>query len=139
MDRLLVKWETARHRIPKSLERKAATHTSVGILAYGSSDGAVHEALDRLSEQGFQLDYLRVRGFPFGDEVIEFLDQHDTVFVVEQNRDAQLRALLLVELADRGCASAEKLVSVLHYNGMPIPSSCVIDAVRERMSEEAAA
>lgn len=139
VDRLLVKWETARHKVPVAVERKAAGPTSIGILAYGSSDGAVNEALDRLAEQGYQLDYLRVRAFPFGDEVIRFLQQHDTVFVVEQNRDAQLRGMLLVELADQGCVTPEKLVPVLHYNGMPIPCICVVDAVSERLSEEAAA
>ena len=135
VDRLLTKWETARGLVPRALERKAEAPTRTGVLAYGSSDGAVNEALDRLGEQGIHLDYLRVRGFPFGDEVEQFLANHDTVFVVEQNRDAQLRSLLMIELE----VPAEKLVPVLHYNGMPIPSVCVVDAVRDHVREEVAA
>ncbi len=76
-----------------------------------------------------------MRGFPFGDEVAAFIAEHDTVFVVEQNRDAQLRALLMTELE----APAQKLVSVLHYNGMPIPSRAVARAVQAHLGEEAAA
>jgi 2-oxoglutarate ferredoxin oxidoreductase subunit alpha len=135
VDRLLTKWETARGLVPRALERKADAATRTGILAYGSSDGAVNEALDRLGEQGIHLDYLRIRGFPFGDEVERFVADHDTVFVVEQNRDAQLRSLLMIELE----VPAEQLVPVLHYNGMPIPSVSVVDAVREHVREEVAA
>ncbi|MEE4172672.1 MAG: 2-oxoacid:acceptor oxidoreductase subunit alpha [Xanthomonadales bacterium] len=135
VDRLLTKWETTRGLVPRALEREAGAATRTGILAYGSSDGAVNEALDRLAEEGMHLDYLRVRGFPFGVEVEQFLADHDTVFVVEQNRDAQLRSLLMIELE----VPAEKLVPVLHYNGMPIPSSCVVEAVRDHVREEVAA
>ena len=123
MDRLLVKWETARGIVPKPVLRKASQSTRFGVIAYGSSDGAVNEALDQLAEQGFQADYLRIRAFPFSDEVLEFLDQHDTIFVVEQNRDAQLRSLLIIETP----ADDENLVEVLHYNGMPIPSHYVVE------------
>lgn len=139
VDRLLTKWETARGLVPAARLRGAGRPTRVGMIAYGSSDGAVNEALDRLAEAGIHIDYLRVRAFPFGDEVASFLETHDTVFVVEQNRDAQLRSLLLVELGREAGVAADKLVPVLHYDGMPIPSRCVEDAVRERMSEEAAA
>ena len=139
VDRLLTKWETARSLVPPARLRAAGRQTRVGMIAYGSSDGAVNEALDRLAEAGIHIDYLRVRAFPFGDEVAAFLERHETVFVVEQNRDAQLRALLLVELGREAGVAADKLVPVLHYDGMPIPSRCVEDAVRERVSEEAAA
>lgn len=135
VDRLLTKWETARGRVPVAVQRPAAQATRIGVIAYGSSDGAVNEALDRLGEDGLHLDYLRIRAFPFGDEVTEFLADHDTVFVVEQNRDAQLRSLLLVETGVDG----DKMVPVLHYNGMPLPSRAVEEAVREHLDEEAAA
>lgn len=135
VDRLMVKWRTAAGLVPAAKLRPADQSTRVGIIAYGSSDGAVNEALDRLNEEGLGLDYLRIRAFPFGEEVRAFLDSHDTVFVVEQNRDAQLRSLLLVELG----ASNEQLVPLLHYNGMPIPSRCVEDAVRAHLDEEVAA
>ena len=125
MDRLLVKWEPAKTLVPDAVLSKASRPTRLGIVAYGSSDGAVIEARDRLAEQGIHADYLRIRAFPFTREVENFLQEHDTVFVVEQNRDAQMKALLMLEYND----IADRLVSILHYNGMPIPSECVVSGV----------
>jgi len=125
MDRLLVKWESAKTLVPDAVLSKASRPTRLGIVAYGSSDGAVIEARDRLAEQGIHADYLRIRAFPFTREVENFLQEHDTVFVVEQNRDAQMKALLMLEYND----IADRLVSILHYNGMPIPSECVVTGV----------
>ena len=125
MDRLLVKWETAKTLVPDAVLSKASRPTRLGIVAYGSSDGAVIEARDRLAEQGIHADYLRIRAFPFTREVENFLQEHDTIFVVEQNRDAQMKALLMLEYND----IADRLVSILHYNGMPIPSECVVTGV----------
>jgi len=130
-----VKWETARTLVPPAVLTKAERKTSLGIVAFGSSDGAVIEARDRLAEQGIHTDYLRIRAFPFGQEVIDFLRGHDTVYVVEQNRDAQMKALLKLETND----IAERLVSILHYNGMPIPSECVVQGVVQHLEKEAAA
>ena len=135
VDRLLIKWETARGLMPKPVLRKASRETSFGVIAYGSSDGAVNEALDTLAEDGFHADYLRIRAFPFSEEVLEFLADHHTIFVVEQNRDAQLRSLLIIETP----ADDENLVKVLHYNGMPIPSNCLVESVRKHIEQEAAA
>ena len=135
VDRLLVKWETARGLMPRPVLRKADKETRFGIIAYGSSDGAVNEALDRLAEQDFHADYLRIRAFPFNQDVLDFLEAHDTVFVVEQNRDAQLRSLLIIETP----ADDENLPPILHYNGMPIPSECVVQGVLEFLQREAAA
>ncbi len=128
VDRLLVKWETAKSLVPQPVLREAPEPTRLGVIAYGSSDGAVNEALDRLAESDIHLDYLRVKAFPFNDHVEAFLEAHDTVFVVEQNRDAQLRSLLLTETET---GRRDLLVPLLHYNGMPIPSDCVIKAVTE--------
>jgi 2-oxoglutarate ferredoxin oxidoreductase subunit alpha len=135
VDRLLVKWETAKSLVPAAVVKRAERKTPLGIVAFGSSDGAVFEARDRLAEQGIHTDYLRIRAFPFGPEVGEFLQTHETVFVVEQNRDAQMKSLLTLEAggASRG------LVSILHYNGMPIPSECVIEGIVEHLKAEAAA
>jgi 2-oxoglutarate ferredoxin oxidoreductase subunit alpha len=135
MERLLVKWETARALVPPAVLCPAASQTRLGIIAFGSSDGAVIEARDRLAEQGIHADYLRLRAFPFGPEVIEFLRDHDTVFVVEQNRDAQMKSLLMLESG----GAAHGLVSILHYNGMPIPSECVVQGVAGHLEREAAA
>jgi 2-oxoglutarate ferredoxin oxidoreductase subunit alpha len=135
MERLLVKWETARGLVPPALLNRAERKTGLGIVAFGSSDGAVVEARDRLAEQGIHADYLRIRAFPFGPEVHEFLREHETVFVVEQNRDAQLKSLLLLETR----ISADRLHSILHYKGMPIPSECVVQGIVKHLEAEAAA
>jgi len=135
LDRLLVKWETAKTMVPDAVLSKADRKTRLGIVAYGSSDGAVIEARDRLEEQGIHADYLRIRAFPFSAEVVEFLRAHDTNYVVEQNRDAQMKSLLMLEAND----IADRLVSILHYNGLPIPSHCVVAGVTKHLEKEAAA
>ncbi|MGA9575208.1 MAG: 2-oxoacid:acceptor oxidoreductase subunit alpha [Lysobacterales bacterium] len=132
VDRLLVKWETARTLVPKPVLTPSEKETGTGIIAYGSSDGAVIEALDRLRDKGIHADYMRVRAFPFNGEVTQFVEQHDTVFVVEQNRDAQLRSLLILGTN----VDARKLIPILHYSGMPIPTSCVIDGICEHLSQK---
>ncbi|MBT8117181.1 MAG: 2-oxoacid:acceptor oxidoreductase subunit alpha, partial [Gammaproteobacteria bacterium] len=135
VDRLLVKWNTARNLVPAPLLTPARQKTSIGIIAFGSSDGAVTEAMDRLADAGIHVDYLRLRGYPFADAVSEFIEAHVTIFVVEQNRDAQMRLMLIQETE----AEPSRLVSLLHYNGMPIPSDAVVDGVSKHLSKEAAA
>jgi 2-oxoglutarate ferredoxin oxidoreductase subunit alpha len=135
VDRLLVKWETARSMVPAPMLRKAKQASSIGIIAFGSSDGAVTEAMDKLAEDGIYADYLRLRAFPFNDQVRDFVQSKRTIFVVEQNRDAQLRSLLILETN----TDAAKLVPVLHYNGMPIPSDCIVAGVLDHIQREAAA
>ena len=132
VDRLLVKWKTAKTLVPKPVLKRAQEETSIGIIAYGSSDSAVLEALDHLAANGIHADYMRVLAFPFDGEVTEFVEKHETVFVVEQNRDAQLRTLLILETN----TDARKLVPVLHYNGMPIPSQCVVKGLCEHLCVE---
>jgi 2-oxoglutarate ferredoxin oxidoreductase subunit alpha len=135
VDRLVVKWATARTLVPGPILKTAQEKTTIGIIAYGSSDGAVLEALDQLAANNIHADYMRVRAFPFNGEVGEFVKNHETVFVVEQNRDAQLRALLILETN----TDAAKLVPVLHYNGMPIPSQCVVEGLCTHLNVEAVA
>ncbi|MBT8056814.1 MAG: 2-oxoacid:acceptor oxidoreductase subunit alpha [Xanthomonadales bacterium] len=135
LDRLLVKWDTAKTLVPDAILSPSSKKTKLGILAYGSSDGAVIEARDRLAELGIHVNYLRIRAFPFSAEVHEFLEAHDTIYVVEQNRDAQMKALLMLEAND----IADRLVSILHYNGMPIPSECVVTGVSRHQGLEVAA
>ena len=105
------------------------------MIAYGSSDGAVQEALDRLEEQGVPMDYLRIRAFPFNEQVDRFLAAHERVFVVEQNRDGQLRMLLLNE----STARREQLISVLHYSGFPLGCDSVISQIQATISVKGAA
>jgi 2-oxoglutarate ferredoxin oxidoreductase subunit alpha len=124
LDRLTRKFETAKQLVTKPVLRSPGK-TDIGLIAIGSSDGAVNEALDLLKAQGVTLDYLRIRAFPFGAEVEKFLAEHKTVFVAEQNRDAQLRSLLTLETA----ALKSKLKSLLHYNGLPVSSKFIVDGV----------
>ena len=124
LDRLTRKFETAKTWVPKPVLRSPGK-TDVGLIAVGSSDGAVNEALDLLKAQGVTLDYLRIRAFPFGTEVEKFLAEHKTVFVVEQNRDAQLKSLLTLETA----VEKSKLKSLLHYSGLPVSSKFIVDGV----------
>jgi len=135
MDRLLIKWNTAKTLVPPAVLSPANKKTRLGIIAFGSSHGAVVEAREHLAEHGVHADYLRLRAFPFGAEVEAFLASHDTLFVVEQNRDAQMKSLLLLETH----TNASKLISILHYNGMPLPSDCIVEAIGKYIESEVAA
>jgi len=125
VDRLRKKWMTAARLVPKAVIQRAQQPTDIAIVSLGSGDGAVHEAQLRLRANGIHADYMRIRAFPFGDEVDQFLQSHRINFVVEQNRDAQLRSLLIMETG----VEKTRLRSILHYNGMPIPASYVFDGV----------
>jgi 2-oxoglutarate ferredoxin oxidoreductase subunit alpha len=135
VDRLRRKFQTAAGLVPRAIELEADADTRLGIISFGSCDGAIREALDVLGASGMQLDYLRLRAFPFGAEVTEFLDSHEQIFVVEQNRDAQMRSLLINE----GGARAERLFPVLHYDGMPINADAVVDGIRRHLAKGEAA
>ena len=135
LDRLSRKWATAARLMPKPVRRKFGRRPVAGIVCFGSSDAAVLEACDKLSAEGVALDYLRIRAFPFGDEVESFLAEHECLYVVEQNRDAQLRGLLLLETE----VDKAKLVSILHYDGMPLAASTVVDAIGAHLQERSAA
>jgi len=134
VDRLLLKWETARSIVPEP-EIHYSKFNKAGILSVGSSDGACKEALDRLSAQNISMNYCRPKAFPFSDSVREFIEQHDVIYVVEQNRDAQLRTLLMLDCD----ADPKKLVSVLHYNGMSLNAEFVVTRVLEEHSKGQAA
>jgi 2-oxoglutarate ferredoxin oxidoreductase subunit alpha len=124
LDRLMKKWDTARKLVPRAVI-DATAGSSVGLVSLGSCDGAIHEAMHVLKEQGVGLDYMRVRAFPFSEDVEKFLAAHELLFVVEQNRDAQLRALLTLETA----VDKAKLRSLLHYSGLPISSAFIVEGV----------
>jgi 2-oxoglutarate ferredoxin oxidoreductase subunit alpha len=124
LDRLTRKFTTAKRLVPKAVIEQDA-HIDIAVVAYGSSDGAVREALDILAQHGVKTNYMRLRSFPFGDEVEKFLEQQKLVFVVEQNRDAQMRSLLTLETR----VPKEKLRSLLHYSGLPISSEFIVKGV----------
>ena len=126
MDRLARKFETARKRMPAPIIQEPAA-PKFGILAYGTSHWAITESLDQMKqEHDLEASYCRVRGFPFSDEIKDFIHRHERVYVVEQNRDAQMYSLLRMEIdAD----DVKRLRSVLHYNGLPIDARSVTDAI----------
>jgi 2-oxoglutarate ferredoxin oxidoreductase subunit alpha len=124
LDRLLKKWETARKLVPRAVI-DATAGSDIGIVSIGSCDGAIHEAMNVLKAQGVGLDYMRVRAFPFSEDVERFLNAHKLLFVVEQNRDAQFKSLLTLETS----VEKSKLRSLLHYSGLPISSSFIVEGV----------
>lgn len=127
MQRLLVKWDTAKSMVP-SAEVSGNAH-DVGVLYFGTSAYATEEALDSLRQQN-KLDAIRIKAFPFGVEVDEFIDKHKQVFVIEQNRDAQMKTMLVNELG----VNSEKLVSVLNIDGMPITAQFLIESISQYLS-----
>ena len=127
LDRLSRKFDTARTLVPAPVET-GDPDARVGIIAFGSSHWAVEEARDQLREEsGLPTSYLRLRGYPFSPAVDEFIRRHDRVYVVEQNRDAQMLALLRI---DGDPALSVRLRSVLHYNGLPIDARSVTEGIR---------
>jgi 2-oxoglutarate ferredoxin oxidoreductase subunit alpha len=129
VQRLLRKFETAKSLVPAPVRRDARRRTRFGVIHFGSTGPAMDEALDLLAADGLELDSLRIRAFPFADEAVDFIAEHELVFVVEQNRDAQLRALLINEAA----IAPAKLVPVLHYDGTPITARFIAAAIAERL------
>ncbi len=124
LDRLLKKWDTAKRLVPRAVI-DATAGSDIGIVSLGSCDGAIREAMDVLKTQGVPVNYMRVRSFPFSEDVERFLAAHRLLFVVEQNRDAQFRALLTLETA----VEKAKLRSLLHYSGLPISSTFIVEGV----------
>ena len=129
MQRLLKKFDTARALVPQPIMHAAKQKTRFGAIYYGSTSPAMDEALAALDADGLHVDALRVRAFPFPESVAEFIAAHDSVCVVEQNRDAQLRSLIVNEF---GIAPA-RLVPVLHYDGTPITARFIAAAIAEQM------
>lgn len=125
MERLLRKFKTAATLVPQPVVRRAEAETPLGVIFFGSTSPAMHEALDVLSAAGIHLDAMRLRAFPFPDSVADFIARHERVFVVEQNRDAQMHSLLVNELA----ISPQQLVKVLHYDGTPITARFITQAI----------
>ncbi|MEQ1802548.1 MAG: 2-oxoacid:acceptor oxidoreductase subunit alpha [Gammaproteobacteria bacterium] len=134
VDRLRRKFDTAKEMVPPA-EVHGSDKCRTGFLTIGSCDNAVKEARAQLAESGININYLRVKGFPFGKDVQDYLDSHDRIYVVEQNRDAQLRSLLMLETR----VDPNKLVPVLHYDGLPILARTVVDGVNQDLARGKAA
>ena len=127
MQRLLRKFETAKQLVPKPLLYPAEKPARFGAIFYGSTSPAMQEALDVLSERGIHINALRVRGFPFQEEIADFVASHPWVFVIEQNRDAQLKTLLVNEAK----VNPTRLISVLHYDGTPITARFIVEQISQ--------
>ncbi len=123
MDRLSRKFETARKALPAPVVDESAK-SSVGLIAYGSTDAAVREARERLAAAGRSVDYLRIRALPLSADVAGFVERHETVYVVEQNRDGQMFDLIRLSLP---AELVGRLRSVRHYNGQPIPAEAITE------------
>lgn len=130
MQRLLKKFDTAKALGPQPIARDAKQMTRFGAIYFGSTSPAMDEAIVALEGDGLHLDTLRVRAFPFPDSVAEFIRAHDKVFIVEQNRDGQLRVLIVNEFG----IDPAKLIPVLHYDGTPITARFIAGAISERMN-----
>lgn len=154
VDRLSRKWETAKELVPGPVFYERSGDTLVptdgasasetfelrphgdksvaapsGVIFFGTSTDSALEALDLLADEGIHLDAMRPRAFPFGKAFRNFVDSHDRIFVIEQNRDAQFRSLMMIELG----TDASKLISVLNYDGMPITADNIFRQIKESM------
>jgi 2-oxoglutarate ferredoxin oxidoreductase subunit alpha len=133
MERLIRKFKTAADLVPQPIFRKATEATKLGVIYFGSTTPAMREALDVLDSTGVHVDAMRLCAFPFPASVAQFIAEHDKVFVAEQNRDAQMRSMLINELD----VNPAKLVRVLHYDGTPITARFIIRTIRDSVQKEA--
>jgi 2-oxoglutarate ferredoxin oxidoreductase subunit alpha len=129
MERLLRKFETAATLVPQPIVRLAKKPSPYGVIYFGSTSPAMEEALDVLEVEGVGIDALRLRAFPFPKSVKEFIESHEKVFVVEQNRDAQMHTLLMNELD----IVNSNLIKVLHYDGTPITARFIVKAIEKNL------
>lgn len=130
MERLLVKFETAKHHVPTPKIKRAQQQTPYGAIFFGSTASPSYEAMEVLQDQGITMDTLRIRAFPFNQELKQFISAHEKVFVIEQNRDGQMRRLLINECE----LPPEKLIPVLHFDGLPITARCIVNIIRQSIS-----
>jgi 2-oxoglutarate ferredoxin oxidoreductase subunit alpha len=128
LDRIALKFRTAATVVPKPVID--GTGSEIGIVALGGTNGAVTEGVALLRAQGIACDYMRIRGFPFSAEVEAFMRDHERVFVIEQNRDAQLRAMLAIELG----VPRDEMIAVLDYAGLPLTAKFVVDSVAGQLA-----
>ena len=131
LDRLSKKFKTAENLLPQPKIIINSNKTKIGIINFGSTTRAINESLEYLSGKGIAINHMRIRSFPFSNNIRDFIDQHDIIFVVEQNRDAQMKTLLKTECD----IPISKLVSILNYDGMPLTSKFIIDEINKHIEE----
>jgi 2-oxoglutarate ferredoxin oxidoreductase subunit alpha len=128
MDRLTKKFNTAREYLPQPII-EIESKSEIGIIAYGSSDPAIKESIDQLKKKsGLDVGYMRLRALPSSEAVRKYISSHRVIYLVEQNRDAQMASILRMDYPDL----APKIKSILHYNGMPLDARTVTDAVLQQ-------
>ena len=130
LSRLLKKYQTASELVPNPIFKQETNTSSIGVIYYGSTEASMQEALDLLHEEGVILDAMRLRAFPFNLEVWEFIEDHDLLFIVEQNRDGQMRTLIMAE----GGIIPDKLVSVLCFDGQPITADFISNKLSSHLT-----
>jgi 2-oxoglutarate/2-oxoacid ferredoxin oxidoreductase subunit alpha len=130
VDRLARKWETAKTLVPPPHFYEEKDHSKDGVIFFGTSIFSAEEAIEMLAGDGIKLDAMRPLAFPFGEAFREFVDSHERIFVIEQNRDAQFRSLIMIELD----TDPSKLVSVLNYDGMPITADNIYRQIKNHIS-----
>ena len=131
MERLSRKWQTARTLVPAPRIKLNDPAARGGVMFYGTSTDAAYEAIEMLDKRKIGLNTLRLKSFPFQDEVRDFIDQHETLFVIEQNRDAQMRTLLINEL----CLVPDKLISITHIDGTPIDARYICQSIEAVLAQ----
>ncbi|MFK7775549.1 MAG: 2-oxoacid:acceptor oxidoreductase subunit alpha [Saprospiraceae bacterium] len=130
VDRLAQKWETAKTLVPEPEFYQKENRSNVGLLFFGTTTYAAVEAMERFEEEDFMIDSIRVRAFPFHQQVEKFIEEHEQIIVVEQNRDAQFRTLLINELE----INPSRLISVVNYDGMPITANAIQSGIKEKLA-----
>jgi 2-oxoglutarate ferredoxin oxidoreductase subunit alpha len=129
VDRLLKKWQTAKEMVPAPEFYQQENSSPLGVLFFGTSTYAAAEAIELLKQEGISLDAMRVKAFPFGKDFADFIASHEKVFVIEQNRDAQFKSLMMIELG----VNPAKLVSVLNYDGTPITADNILQQIKANL------
>ncbi|MCI5148026.1 MAG: 2-oxoacid:acceptor oxidoreductase subunit alpha [Candidatus Electrothrix sp. MAN1_4] len=135
MMRLNKKWETARGVVPGPRIKISDNEACYGAVFFGSSSHASHEALDIMTSKGFVINRLRLIGIPFQDEVQEFLDRHDYIFIIEQNRDSQMRTLLITECK----VTPDTLLPITNIDGMSLTAGRIVQAIEETIQQQGGA
>ncbi len=130
MDRLIKKWNTSKNLVPTPFVYQQQKQSEYGFIFFGTSTYSAEEAMDMLKEEQIKIDALRLKSFPFNQEVENFIEAHEKVFVIEQNRDGQMRSLLMIELD----SNPQKLISVLNYDGMPITAEQIVKQVKKNLT-----
>ncbi|HOU46547.1 MAG TPA: hypothetical protein PLL99_02015, partial [Chitinophagales bacterium] len=129
VDRLLKKFETAKEAIPTPYFYPSKVKSNIGLIFFGTTTPSAEEAMDTLTEHSINVDAMRLKAFPFNKAVEQFIETHDIVFVIEQNRDAQMRTLLINELE----INPKKLKKILNYDGKPITADFIVNNILQQL------